>query len=162
MQQFAGHLDASGLRFGIVVARFNSRVTDILLAGALDGLRRHGALDDHITVARVPGAWELPHALRLLAEGPAETADRSPPHALLALGALVRGETPHFDVLASHTTRMLAQVDAETGIPVANGLLTCDASDQALERAGGKAGNKGFEAAMSAIEMANLRRTLRG
>ncbi len=154
MRQVAGNLDASGLGFGIVLARFNSRITETLLAGALDALRRHGADDERIVVVRVPGAFELPHALRRLA------ATKPAPDALLALGALVRGDTPHFEVLAHEATRMLTAVDAETGIPVANGLLTCDAMEQALDRAGGKSGNKGFEAAMTAIEMANLVRAL--
>ncbi|GAB4372282.1 MAG: 6,7-dimethyl-8-ribityllumazine synthase [Acidobacteriota bacterium] len=154
MKEIAGHLDASGLRFGIVLARFNSRVTEVLLSGALDGLRRHGAADEQIVVVRVPGAFEMPHALRRLAR------HEPVPDAMIALGALVRGDTPHFEFLAREATRMIAAVDGETGIPVANGLLTCDAMDQALDRAGGKAGNKGFEAAMTAIEMANLARAL--
>lgn len=155
MKQLAGHLDAKGLRFGIVLARWNSRVTDFLLNGAVDALVRHGAREDDITLVRVPGAFELPHALRRLA-----ATKKDAPDALIALGALVRGDTPHFDYLAKEATRFLAQIDAETGIPVSNGLLTCDSSDQALERSGGKAGNKGFEAAMTAIEMANLGRVL--
>jgi 6,7-dimethyl-8-ribityllumazine synthase len=150
MIELAGHLDASGLRFGIALSRFNSRVTDILLNGAVDGLVPHGADRGDLTVLRVPGSYELPHGLRRLA------ARQPRPHALIALGALVRGDTPHFDYLATEVTRMIAALDAETGLPVANGVLTCDAMDQALDRAGGKGGNKGFEAAMTAIEMANL------
>jgi 6,7-dimethyl-8-ribityllumazine synthase len=154
MRELAGHLDASGLHFGIVLSRFNSRITDILLAGARDALIRHGADDDRITVVRVPGSFELPVALRAL--GRREPA----PDALLALGALVRGDTPHFDHLATTVTRTLATIAGELDLPVANGLLTCDTMEQALDRAGGKAGNKGFEAAMTAIELANLLRQL--
>ncbi len=154
MREIAGHLDARGLRFGIVLGRFNSRVTEVLLAGALDGLRRHHAPEDGITVVRVPGAFEVASALRALAKAP----DR--PDALLALGALIRGETPHFDQLAMVVTRAIEAVGAESALPVANGILTCDTLEQALERAGGKGGNKGFEAAMTAIEMANLARLL--
>jgi 6,7-dimethyl-8-ribityllumazine synthase len=154
MRELAGHLDATGLHFGIVLSRFNSRVTDILLAGARDALIRHGGDDDRITVVRVPGAFELPVALRAL--GRREPA----PDALLALGALVRGDTPHFDHLATTVTRTLATISGELDLPVANGLLTCDTMEQALDRAGGKTGNKGFEAAMTAIELANLLRQL--
>lgn len=154
MKQIAGHLDAKGLRFGIVLSRFNSRITDFLLNGAIDGLVRHGADPESITIVRVPGSFELPHGLRALARS------SQAPDALLALGALVRGDTPHFEYLATEATRLIAQVSADTGIPVANGLLTCDSMDQAFDRAGGKSGNKGFEAAMTAIEMANLGRAL--
>ncbi len=154
MHQLAGNLDAKGLSFGIVLSRFNSRVTDLLLSGALDGLTRHGADPDKVTIVRVPGSFEIPQGVRMLAQG--ETA----PHAILALGALIRGETPHFDHLASTVTRALDQIGGASGVPVANGVLTCDTLEQAMERAGGKGGNKGFEAAMTAIEMANLRRQL--
>lgn len=154
MQHMAGQLDAHGLSFGIVLSRFNSRVTDLLLAGAIDGLTRHGADEARITVVRVPGSFEIPQGLRL-------AAGRQP-DALIALGALVRGETPHFDHLAGVVTRALERISADTGLPVANGVLTCDTLEQAMERAGGKGGNKGFEAAMTAIEMANLRRQIAG
>lgn len=154
MRQLSGHLDARELTFGIVLSRFNSRVTDLLLHGAVDGLVRHGADEARITVLRVPGSFEVPQGVRLLAAGDAA------PDAILALGALVRGETPHFDHLAATVTRALDAIAAETGLPVANGVLTCDTLEQAMERAGGKGGNKGFEAAMTAIEMANLRRQL--
>ncbi len=155
MRQLAGHLDAKGLKFAIVLSRFNSRVTDLLLAGAMDGLKRHGASEDDITIVRVPGAFEIPVALRTLAASKANESD-----ALLALGALIRGETPHFDYLASVVTRGLDRISEATELPVANGVLTCDTMEQALDRAGGKVGNKGFEAAMTAIEMANLAREL--
>ena len=156
MREIAGNLDASRLRFGIVLSRWNSRITEVLLAGCLDGLRRHGAADDAIIVVRVPGSMEIPQGLRALA-----AADDAP-DALIALGALVRGETPHFDHLSATVTRALERIAEATGIPVANGVLTCDTLDQALDRAGGKGGNKGFEAAMTAIEMANLARELGG
>jgi 6,7-dimethyl-8-ribityllumazine synthase len=154
MRELAGHLDATGLHFGIVLARYNSRVTDVLLAGARDALVRHGADDDKITVVRVPGAFELPVALRALGR------QEPTPDALLALGSLVRGDTPHFDHLAATVTRSLEKISAELDLPISNGLLTCDTMEQALDRAGGKAGNKGFEAAMTAIELANLLRQL--
>ncbi len=154
MHQMAGDLDARDLSFGIVLSRFNSRVTDVLLNGALDGLVRHGANNDRITVVRVPGSFEIPQGVRLLA------SHGKAPDAVLALGALIRGETPHFDHLASVVTRALEQICAATGVPIANGVLTCDTLEQALERAGGKGGNKGFDAALTAIEMANLRRAL--
>lgn len=154
MRELAGHLDATGLSFGIVLSRFNSRVSEMLLAGARDGLVRHGADEDKITVVRVPGAFEIPAALRALGR-------REPrPDALLSLGALVRGDTPHFDHLSATVTRAIERIVGELDLPVAYGLLTCDTMEQALDRAGGKAGNKGFEAAMTAIEMANLLRQL--
>ncbi len=154
MSEIPASLDARGLTFGIAVARFNARVTDSLLAGALDTLARHGAADGDVLVTRVAGAFELPQALVLLQE--------RTPDALVALGALVRGETPHFDHLASAVTTALVDLAVASGIPVANGLLTCDTTEQALERSGGKAGNKGSEAAEAAIEMARLRRRLGG
>ncbi len=162
MHHLAGDLDARELTFGIVLSRYNSRVTEVLLEGALDGLTRHGANPDRIAVLRVPGAFEIPQGVRLLSRGWAAKGRRGQaPDALLALGALVRGETPHFDHLASVVTRALERICADTGIAVANGVLTCDSLEQALERAGGK-GNKGFEAALTAIEMANLRRQFGG
>jgi 6,7-dimethyl-8-ribityllumazine synthase len=149
-----GSLMASGLRFAIVVARFNEVVTERLLQGALDGLRRHGAAEAGITVVKVPGSFELPLAAKMVAES-AEV------HAVIALGALLRGETPHFDVLASQVTGALGQVALASGIPVAFGLLTCDTLEQAMDRAGAKGGNKGFDAALVAIEMASLARDLK-
>jgi 6,7-dimethyl-8-ribityllumazine synthase len=168
IRDLGGRLEAQGLAFGIVLSRFNSRVTDLLLAGALDGLRRHGATDDGIVVARVPGSFEIPQGVRWLAGGlgpegkGARASAAVKPDAILALGALVRGETPHFDHLAAVVTRALDTIAGETGVPVANGVLTCDTLEQAMERAGGKGGNKGFEAAMTAIEMAHLRRLIAG
>ncbi|MFN7966077.1 MAG: 6,7-dimethyl-8-ribityllumazine synthase [Acidobacteriota bacterium] len=160
MREVAGMLDARGLRFGIVLARFNARVGEVLLAGSIDALRRHGASEDAIVVARVPGAWELPQALRWMRAPAARGRKQGEPDALIALGALIRGETPHFDHLAAAVTRSLDSLASESGLPVAYGLLTCDTLEQAMERAGGKAGNKGFEAAMTAIEMVHLRREL--
>ncbi len=144
-----GQLNASGLRFAVVVSRFNSLVAERLLEGALDCLLRHGALQEDITVVRVPGAWELPLAADRLAAG-------GEVHAVIALGALIRGETPHFDVIAAECAKGLAQVSLERKLPVAFGVLTCDTMDQALDRAGGKAGNKGWDAALAAMEMAQL------
>ena len=163
MHQISGDLSARGLSFGVVLSRYNSRVTDLLLDGAVDGLTRHGADADRIVVVRVPGAFEIAHGVRLLAGGWSGKG-RKPfvPDAILALGGLVRGETPHFDHLAATVTRALERIVADTGIPVANGVLTCDTLEQAMERAGGKSGNKGFEAALTAIEMANLRRFFAG
>jgi 6,7-dimethyl-8-ribityllumazine synthase len=152
MKELAGKLDAKGLTFGIVLSRFNSRVTEVLLNGALDGITRLGGSRDNVTVVRVPGSFEITQGLRMLARG------KSAPDALIALGALVRGETPHFDQLALVVTRDIAAVAAESGIPVADGVLTTDTLEQAMERAGGKSGNKGFEAAMTAVEMAQLKK----
>jgi 6,7-dimethyl-8-ribityllumazine synthase len=152
MKELAGKLDAKGLTFGIVLSRFNSRVTEVLLNGALDGITRLGGSRDNVTVVRVPGSFEITQGLRMLAQG------KSAPDALIALGALVRGETPHFDQLALVVTRDIAAVAAESGIPVADGVLTTDTLEQAMERAGGKSGNKGFEAAMTAVEMAQLKK----
>lgn len=144
-----GQLNASGLRFGVVVSRFNSAVAERLVEGALDCLLRHGAKQEDITVVKVPGAWELPMAADRLASG-------GQVHAVIALGTLIRGETPHFDVIAAECAKGLAQVGLERKLPVAFGVLTCDTMDQALDRAGGKAGNKGWDAALAAIEMAQL------
>lgn len=152
MKELAGKLDAKGLSFGIVLSRFNSRVTEVLLNGALDGITRLGGSRDSVTVVRVPGSFEIAQGLRLLAGA------KNAPDALIALGALVRGETPHFDQLARVVTGEIAAVAAESGIPVANGVLTTDTLEQAMERAGGKSGNKGFEAAQTAVEMAQLKK----
>jgi len=147
------NLDARGLKFAVVCARFNNFVTDRLLDGALDALKRAGATD--IDVVKVPGAWELPLAAKTLAL-------QKKHDAIIALGAVIRGDTPHFDYVAGHAAEGLAAVQQESGIPVAFGVLTTNNMEQALDRAGGKAGNKGSDAAMTAIEMANLLRRLRG
>lgn len=148
-----GTLDASGMRFALVVSRFNDFVCNRLLSGAEDCLRRHGAAADDLTVVRVPGSWEIPLAAGRLARSGAYDA-------VVALGVLVRGETPHFDVLAAEVTRGLARVSAESGIPVGFGVLTTETVEQAIERAGAKAGNKGWDAALSALEMASLLRRM--
>ena len=150
-----GELNARGLRFGIVVSRFNSFITDRLLAGALDGLRRTGARERDIEVVRVPGSFEIPAAARTLAE----TGDVD---AIICLGCLLRGETLHYEVIANEVGRGIGQSAQETGVPHALGVLTCDTLEQAIDRAGLKSGNKGFEAALSAVEMARLKRAVGG
>ncbi|WP_224983030.1 6,7-dimethyl-8-ribityllumazine synthase [Geomonas agri] len=149
-----GKLNAEGLKVGIVVGRFNSFIGERLLEGALDALLRHGADDQNITVARVPGAFEIP----LAAQKMARTGNYD---ALICLGAVIRGSTPHFDYVASEVSKGIAHVSLETGIPVAFGVLTTDTIEQAIERAGTKAGNKGFEAAVTVIETANLFREMK-
>ena len=147
-----GDLDARGMKFALVVSRFNEHVTRRLLAGAEDFLDRHNGLPDDRRVIHVPGAWELPLAAGKL---PSSEFD-----AIIALGALIRGETPHFDVLAQQVARGLAQLSMELGKPVIFGVLTTDNVDQAVERAGGKHGNKGWESAQAAVEMVDLYRRL--
>jgi 6,7-dimethyl-8-ribityllumazine synthase len=150
---FEGKLDASGLKFGIIVGRFNSFIGERLLEGALDALKRHGASDGDIHVARVPGSYEIP----LTAQKMAVTGRYD---AIICLGAVIRGATPHFDYVASEVAKGIAHVSLQTGVPVAFGVLTTDTIEQAVERAGTKAGNKGFDAAMTAIETVNLFREL--
>jgi 6,7-dimethyl-8-ribityllumazine synthase len=153
MNVHEGSMVASGLKVAVVVSRFNGLVTEQLLAGAVDALRRHGVDDDDIDVYRCPGTFELPALLRRLA--------RAGKHdALVALGAVIRGGTPHFDYVAGEATKGVAQVAMEAECAVAMGVLTCDTMEQALERAGLKAGNKGAEAALAAIEQANVFRAL--
>lgn len=148
-----GHLDAKGLKVALVVSRWNDLVTSRLLDGALDALVRHGAAVDDQTVVKVPGSWELPLvAAKLAASGPYD--------AVVALGCLIRGETPHFDLLAAEAAKGLAHVGMTSGKPVSFGVLTCDTLEQALDRAGAKAGNKGWDAAVAAIEMVSLYRRL--
>lgn len=148
IREIQGSLNAAGRRFAIVASRFNSRVVELLVAGAVDCLRRHGA--DDITLVRVPGAWEIPQAAEELAAGENRF------DAIVALGVVIRGETPHFDYICSACSRGLASLSKRHRIPVGFGVLTCDTSQQAEERAGGKAGNKGWEAALAALEMADL------
>jgi len=148
IREIQGSLSANGRRFAIVASRFNSRVVELLVSGAVDCLRRHGA--DDITVVRVPGAWEIPQAAEELAAGEPKY------DAIVALGVVIRGETPHFDYICSSCSRGLATLSKRHRIPVGFGVLTCDTSQQAEERAGGKAGNKGWEAALAALEMADL------
>jgi len=148
--EIEGRLDASGLRFGIVVSRFNNFITEELLAGTVDALTRHGAKEDDITVVRVPGSFEIPFAVKHLAESGKFDG-------VIALGAVIRGDTPHFEYIASEVSKGLAQINLEGGVPVSFGILTTDNVEQAIERAGTKAGNKGFDAALAAIEMARLK-----
>jgi 6,7-dimethyl-8-ribityllumazine synthase len=148
-----GSLQAKGLKFGLIVSRFNSFISDRLLEGALDTLQRHGALDKETTVVKVPGAFEIPLvASKMAASGKYD--------AVICLGAVIRGATPHFDYVSSEVSKGVASVGLETGVPVIFGVLTTDSIEQAIERAGSKAGNKGSEAAVCAIEMINLCRSL--
>jgi len=151
---FEGHLSAESLRFAIVVSRFNSFITERLQNGAMDALRRCGAAEDMIDVVKVPGSWEVP-----LVAG--ELARQHRYDAVICLACVIRGETPHFDFIAAEAAKGVAHAAAETGVPVAFGVLTTNTLEQAIDRAGAKGGNKGFDAAMTAIEMANLLRTLR-
>jgi 6,7-dimethyl-8-ribityllumazine synthase len=148
-----GRLDAKGMRFALVVARTNDFVAARLLAGAEDCLERHGAGADARTVVRVPGSWEIPQAAaRLAASGKFD--------AVVALGALIRGETPHFDVLAAEVAKGLAQAALQHGVPVSFGVVTADSLEQAIDRAGAKSGNKGWDAALAAVEMVSLYRQM--
>lgn len=145
-----GKLDASGKRFGIVVSRFNAFVTERLLAGGRDALRRAGARDQDIQILRVPGAFEVPSAARMLAQS-------GKVDAVICLACILRGETSHYEHLANEVTRGIGQSAQETGVPHAYGVLTCDSLEQAIDRAGLKMGNKGWDAALSAVEMASLK-----
>lgn len=144
-----GSLSGSGRRFGIVASRFNGRLVESLVEGAIDCLLRHGTAEKDMVVVRVPGAWEIPAALESLA------ASRDL-DALIALGAVVRGETPHFDYICAESSRGIAAVSERHRVAIGFGVLTCDTTAQAEERAGGKAGNKGWDAALAALEMADL------
>jgi len=148
-----GELLARDLRFAFVAARFNDFVVEPLIRGALDALKRHGAMEKQIEIVRVPGAFDIPIVARKLALSRRYDA-------LIALGAVVRGQTPHFDYVAGECASGLARIALETGVPVAFGVLTTDTMEQAVDRAGGKAGNKGADAALAAVEMANLLRRL--
>jgi 6,7-dimethyl-8-ribityllumazine synthase len=153
-QSFDSELSAAGFRFAIVVSRFNSFITEPLLAGALDALGKRGADLKQVDIVRVPGAWELPITVRRIAAHKNHDA-------IICLGAVIRGDTPHFDFVAGEAARGIAAASVETGVPMAFGVLTTNTVEQAVDRAGGKAGNKGFDAAMTAIEMANLLGKLR-
>ena len=155
MQTVEGHLTADGLAFGIVVSRWNDFITKALLDGALDALRRHGADDAHITVAWVPGSFEIPVAAKTMAQSGQFDA-------IIALGCVIRGATTHYDHIAGAVTSGLSSLALESGLPVAFGVLTVESIEQAIERAGSKAGNKGAEAALVAVEMANLLKKLKG
>ncbi len=144
-----GKLDATGLKTAVIASRFNDFITEKLIEGAMDCLVRHGADRDNVTVIRVPGSFEIPLA--------ASRAARSGNYdAVVCVGALIRGQTPHFDYIASEVTKGIAQVSLDSGVPVTFGVITADTLEQAVDRAGAKAGNKGFEAALGAIEMADL------
>ena len=155
MKTIEGDFSAGDANFALVVARFNSAVVEQLVSGATDVLLRHGVADEQITLVRCPGAFELPLVARQLASSSKNKVD-----AIIALGAVIRGATPHFDYVAGEAASGLARVSMEAGIPVAFGVLTTDTIEQAVERAGTKAGNKGADAAMTALEMVSLLRSL--
>ena len=149
IKKLSGNLEAKGVKAGIVVSRFNSLFTDKLLEGAIDCLVRHGGSEADLTVAYVPGAFELPYAAqKLVQSGKYDT--------VICLGALIRGETPHFDYIASEATKGIAKLALDSGVPVIYGVVTADNLEQAIERSGTKAGNKGWQAAEAAIEMVSL------
>jgi 6,7-dimethyl-8-ribityllumazine synthase len=153
IKQVEGALSAKDSRFALVVSRFNDFIGQKLVEGAIDCIRRHGGSEENITIYRCPGAFELP----MVAKKVALTGNCD---AIVALGAIIRGSTPHFDVIAAEATKGIAQVSLDTMIPIAFGVLTTENLEQAIERAGTKAGNKGFDAAMTAIEMVNLYRNI--
>ena len=148
-----GGYDGKGLKFGIVLSRFNDFVAGKLLDGALDALKRHEVADDDVTLVRVPGAYEIPLTARRLAGSGAYDA-------VICLGVLIRGHTPHFDYIAAEATKGVAQAGFDTGVPLLFGIVTADTLEQAIDRAGAKAGNKGFDVALAGIEMANLFKSL--
>ncbi|WP_066639293.1 6,7-dimethyl-8-ribityllumazine synthase [Desulfolucanica intricata] len=148
-KMYEGHLIGQGLRFGLVVGRFNEFITNKLLSGALDALKRHGVDEKDIEIAWVPGAFEIPMVAR-------QMVARQQYNAVICLGAVIRGATPHFDYVASEVSKGIAKVGLDTGVPTIFGVITADTIEQAIERAGTKAGNKGWDAAVTAIEMANL------
>ncbi|WP_088548353.1 6,7-dimethyl-8-ribityllumazine synthase [Paenibacillus aquistagni] len=151
---FEGHLVSNGLKYGIVAGRFNEFIVSKLVSGALDAMKRHGVQDNEIDIAWVPGAFEIP----LIAQKMAESGKYD---AVITLGAVIRGATPHFDYVCSEVAKGVAQVGMKTGVPTIFGVLTTDSIEQSIERAGTKAGNKGWEAASTAIEMANLTNQLK-
>lgn len=156
-----------GAKFGIVASRFNHFIVDHLVGGAVDALVRHGADEANITIVRVPGAWEIPHAVQRLAGGGGAEGKRGAGaakklDAIIALAAVIRGSTPHFDYVAGEVSKGVATISLAAQLPVAFGVLTTDTIEQAIERAGTKAGNKGWDAAVSAIEMVSLDRALAG
>jgi len=149
MKVIQGELQAKGLKFAVIVSRFNDFITGKLLEGAVDGLLRHGAKDEDIDVIKVPGAFEIPLTAK-------KVAAKGSYNALICLGTVIRGATPHFDYVAAEVSKGVATASMETGVPIAFGVLTTDTIEQAVERAGTKSGNKGFDAAMTAIEMAQV------
>lgn len=146
---YEGKLIAKGFKFGVVVGRFNEFITNKLLGGALDALKRHGAEDEDIEVAWVPGAFEIPLVAQSMARGGKYDA-------VICLGAVIRGGTPHFDYVCAEVSKGIAKVSMDSGVPTIFGIITADSIEQAIERAGTKAGNKGWDAAVTGIEMANL------
>ncbi|PLX81905.1 MAG: 6,7-dimethyl-8-ribityllumazine synthase [Desulfuromonas sp.] len=148
-----GQLDAKGLKFALVVSRFNSFICERLLEGAIDALVRHGAAQGDLEIVKVPGAFEIPMAAKKIVESQRHDA-------VICLGAVIRGATPHFDYVSAEVSKGIAAVSMDSSVPVAFGVLTTDSVEQAIERAGTKAGNKGYDAAVSAIEMANLFKVL--
>jgi len=153
MKIFEGDLQAKGLKFGIVISRFNEFITGKLLDGAKDALVRHGVKEEDIDIVKVPGSFEIPLIARKMAE-------KETYNAVICLGTVIRGATPHFDYISAEVSKGIATVSMETGVPVAFGVLTCDTIEQAVERAGTKSGNKGWDAALTAIEMARLLKNL--
>jgi 6,7-dimethyl-8-ribityllumazine synthase len=153
MKTYEGELQAKGLKLPIVVSRFNDFITNKLLDGAVDALLRHGVSEQNIDIIKVPGSFEIPIAAKKIAE-------KKSPDAIICLGAIIRGATPHFGYIASAVAKGIATVSLEAGVPVAFGVITADTIEQAVERAGTKSGNKGWEAAMVAIEMAQLMKKL--
>jgi len=153
MNIIEGKLSAEGLKFGIIVGRFNSFITERLLEGAIDCILRHGGSKENIEIVKVPGSFEIPLTAKKLAKSGKYDA-------VICLGAVIRGSTPHFDYVANEVTKGIAQVSLETEIPISYGILTTDTIEQAVERAGAKMGNKGFDAAMVAIEMVNVLKSI--
>jgi 6,7-dimethyl-8-ribityllumazine synthase len=149
MKVLEGELQAKGLKFGIVISRFNDFITERLLDGAVDCLIRHGADEKDIDIVKVPGSFEIPLIAKVMAK-------KGIYNAIICLGAVIRGATPHFDYVASEVSKGIAQVSLETGVPLSFGVITADTIEQAIERAGSKAGNKGWDAALTAIEMAQV------
>lgn len=153
MKNYEGELQAKGLKFAIIISRFNDFITKKLHDGAVDALIRHGASEQNIDVIKVPGAFEIPLAAKVVAQ-------KKSYNAVICLGTVIRGATPHFDYVASEAAKGIATASMETGVPIAFGVLTTDTIEQAVERAGSKSGNKGWDAAMVAIEMAQLLKKL--
>lgn len=153
MKIYEGELQAKGLKFGIVMSRFNDFITSKLLDGAMDALLRHGAKEDDIDVVKVPGSFEIPMVAKKMAL-------KGSCNAIICLGTVIRGATPHFEYIAAEVSKGIASASMETGMPIAFGIITCDTIEQAVERAGTKSGNKGWDAAITAIEMAQLLKKL--
>lgn len=151
MRVYEGQLDAKGLKFGLIVSRFNEFITSKLEDGCIDALLRHGASEDDVDIFRVPGAFEIPYLANKLANNSSKSYN-----AIVCLGVVIRGATPHFDYICAEVSKGIAQVSLATGVPIIYGVLTTDTIEQSIERAGTKSGNKGFDAGLSAIEMANL------